>query len=55
MKSALIKERQAKGLVDQEVAEYRRKHELLHLELDEKVINQLLILSKIVSSRRKQY
>lgn len=39
LKAALIKERQAKGLVDQEIGEFKRRNQLLQTELDEKVIN----------------
>ena len=54
LKGALIKERQAKSLVDQEVGEYRRKHELLYLELDEKVPYPNFIERKSINFERKK-
>jgi len=35
----LIKERQGKGIVDQEISEFKRKNQLFQAELDDKVID----------------
>lgn len=53
LKTALLKERQAKSLVESEVQELRRKFELLTSELDEKDKNNLKLHREIDELQEK--